>query len=71
MLTMREQPPGSFMVVFLKNGGQLLPSCGYTANVRSCHSLALSTSQVCISCSGFRQERALVSHISIVIEMAG
>jgi len=36
------------MVVFLKNGGQLLRSCGYMANVRSCHSLALSNSQACI-----------------------
>jgi len=51
-LTMREQPPGSFMVVFLKNGGQLLPSCGFMANVRSCHSLPLSTSHTGILLAG-------------------
>src|ERR1700751_3205204 len=51
-LTMREQPPGSFKVVPLKNGGQLHRSCGYMANVRSCHSLALSTSQACIFVAG-------------------
>ncbi len=50
--TLREQRPGSFKVVFLKNGGQLLRSCGYMANVRSCHSLALSTSQTCILVAG-------------------
>jgi len=48
MLTMMEQPPGSFMVAFSKNGGQLPRSCGYMANVRSCRSLTLSTSQACI-----------------------
>ena len=52
MLTMREQPRGSFMVVFLKSGGRLLRSCGYMANVRSCHSLAFSTSQACILVAG-------------------
>jgi hypothetical protein len=51
-LTMREQPPGSFKVVFLKNGGQLLRSCGYMENVCSCHSLVLSTSQTCILVAG-------------------
>ena len=50
--TMMEQPPGSFMVVFLKNGGQLLRYCGYMANVRTCHTLALSTSQACILVAG-------------------
>src|ERR1700677_2861937 len=52
MLTMTEQPPGSFKVIFLKNGGQLLRSCGYMANVRSCHSLSPSTSQACILVAG-------------------
>ena len=52
MLTMREQPPGSFTVVFLKNGGQLLHSCGYMANVRSCHSLEFSVSQTRIIAAG-------------------
>jgi hypothetical protein len=52
MLTMTEQPPGSFKVVFFKNGSQLLRSCGYMANVRSCHSLALRTSQACILVAG-------------------
>src|SRR5260370_195977 len=33
MLTMREQPPGSLVVVFLKGGGRLLHSCGYMAKV--------------------------------------
>jgi hypothetical protein len=69
MLIMTEQPPGSFRVVFLKNGGQLLRFCGYMANVRSCPSLALSTSHACILCSGLRQECTLVGNISIVIEM--
>jgi hypothetical protein len=50
--TMREQPPGSFMVVFLKNGSQLLRSCGYMANVRSRHSLSFSTSQAYILVAG-------------------
>ena len=40
------------MVVFLKNGDQLLRSCGYMANVRSCHFVVLSTSQVCILVAG-------------------
>jgi hypothetical protein len=50
--TMKEQPPGSFMVVFLKNGGQLLRSCGYMASVRSCLSLSFSTSQAYILIAG-------------------
>jgi hypothetical protein len=50
--TMKEQPPGSFMVVFLKNGSRLLRSCGYMANVRSSLSLSLSTSQACILVAG-------------------
>ena len=70
MLAMTEQPPGSFKVAFLKNGGQFLRSCGYMANVRSCPSLALSTSHTCILCSGLRQECTLVGNISILIEMA-
>ncbi len=52
MLTMREQPPGSLVVVLLKGGGRLLHSCGYMAKVRSHHSLLLSTSQTCILVAG-------------------
>jgi hypothetical protein len=37
-LTMREQPPGSFRVVYLKSGNQRLRSCGYMANVCFRHS---------------------------------
>ena len=70
MFVMAEQLPGSFSVVFLKNGGQFLRYCGYMANVRSCPSLALSTSHTCILCSGLRQECTLVGNISILIEMA-
>ncbi len=51
-LTMREQPPGSFEVIFLKSGGRLLRSCGYMANVCFCYSLALSTSHICILVAG-------------------
>ena len=36
--TMREQPPGSFKVVCLKNGDRRLLSCGYMANVCFRHS---------------------------------
>ena len=52
MLTMTEQPPGSFVVVFLKDGGRPLHSCGYMANVSFFHSLASSTSKACIFVAG-------------------
>jgi hypothetical protein len=47
-LTTREQLLGFFKVASIKNGGRLLHSCGYMANVRSFHSLQLNTSQTCI-----------------------
>ena len=49
---MREQLPGSLVVVLLKGGGRLLHSCGYMARVRSHYSLPLSTSQTCILVAG-------------------
>ena len=52
MLTMREQPPGSFRVVSLKSGDQRLRSCGYMANVCLRHSLLPSISQTCILIAG-------------------
>jgi hypothetical protein len=59
---MKEQPPGSFRVVFLKNGDQRLRSCGYMASVRSFSLYQPSTSQDLYSYSGLRQECALVSN---------
>ncbi len=52
MLTMRERLLGFFKVVSIQNGGRLLHSCGFMANVRSLHSLHPNTSLTCILIAG-------------------